>query len=144
VVSVRPLHPARQDRSARPAVAIVFIRDPLDRDSGDVQLLRELFGFTNAEAGLALALRRGVSPGEYGRRQQISQNTVYTNLRRIKEKTGCRRLHELIGRLNEVRMLLRRGWRDSAPSKPAPTATKTGKPCVSPKRPTRAATSCLI
>jgi DNA-binding CsgD family transcriptional regulator len=109
VVSVRSLQPARQDRTLRPAVAIVFIRDPVDHDSGDVQLLRELFGFTNAEAGLAVALRRGTSPDEYGRSQQVSQNTVYTHLRRIKEKTGCRRLPELIGRLNEVRILLRRG-----------------------------------
>jgi DNA-binding CsgD family transcriptional regulator/PAS domain-containing protein len=108
VVSVRPIKPSRQDNISRPAVAIVFIRDPLDQDSSDISLLRELFGFTNAEASLALALRRGVSPGDYGRSQRVSLNTVYTHLRRIKEKTGCRRLPELVGRLNEVRMLLRR------------------------------------
>jgi DNA-binding CsgD family transcriptional regulator len=71
-------------------------------------LLRELFGLTNAEADVALALRQGISLGDYGRAQGVSQNTVYTHLRRIREKTGCHRLPELIGKLNDVRTLLRR------------------------------------
>jgi DNA-binding CsgD family transcriptional regulator/GAF domain-containing protein len=108
VLSVRPLKPSRHERSSRSAVAIVFIRNPPDHGNDDIALLREMFEFTNAEAGLALALRQGVSLGDYARSNEVSQNTVYTHLRRIREKTGCHSLPELIGRLNEARMLLRR------------------------------------
>jgi DNA-binding CsgD family transcriptional regulator len=33
----------------------------------------------------------------------LSLNTVYWHLRRIKEKTGCSRLPQLISKLNELR-----------------------------------------
>ncbi len=108
VLSVRPLKASRHERASQGAVAIVFVRNPPDHGIEDLQLLREVFGFTNAEASLALALRQGASPAEYARTHAISQNTVYTHLRRIREKTGCHRLHELIGKLNDVKMPLRR------------------------------------
>jgi DNA-binding CsgD family transcriptional regulator/PAS domain-containing protein len=108
VLSVRPLKPPHE-RGIRPAVAIVFVRNPPERGTEDIHLLRELFQFTNAEANLALALRQGVSLATYARKHAVSQNTVYTHLRRIREKTGCHRLPELIGKLNDVRMLLRHG-----------------------------------
>jgi DNA-binding CsgD family transcriptional regulator len=108
VLSVRPLRTTQQqERDARPAVAIVFVRNP-HRRAEDVHLLRELFQFTKAEANLALALRQGISLAAYARTHAVSQNTVYTHLRRIREKTGCRRLPELIARLNDVSMPLRR------------------------------------
>jgi DNA-binding CsgD family transcriptional regulator len=109
MVSVRPLKESRSGPSSRSAVAIVLVRNPSGDGSENVRLLREVFGLTNAEAGLALALRQGISLVEYARVHGISQNTVYTHLRRIREKTGCHRLPELIGKLNEARMLLRRG-----------------------------------
>jgi DNA-binding CsgD family transcriptional regulator/PAS domain-containing protein len=115
VFSVRPLL-SRNQRASRPAVAIVYIRNPSNQGSDDVALLRELFGLTNAEAGVALALRQGISLGDYGRSQGVSQNTVYTHLRRIREKTGCHRLPELIGKLNDVRTLLRRSYANGAAS----------------------------
>ena len=87
----------------------MFVRNPPERGTEDIHLLRELFQFTNAEANLALALRQGVSLSTYARKHAVSQNTVYTHLRRIREKTGCHRLPELIGKLNDVRMLLRCG-----------------------------------
>jgi DNA-binding CsgD family transcriptional regulator/PAS domain-containing protein len=109
VISVRPLKGSRSGPSSRSAVAIVLVRNPSGDGSENVRLLREVFGLTNAEAGLALALRQGISLVEYARLHGISQNTVYTHLRRVREKTGCHRLPELIGKLNEARMLLRRG-----------------------------------
>jgi DNA-binding CsgD family transcriptional regulator len=108
VLSVRPLMTSRHERASRSAVAIVFIRNPPGHGIDDIGLLREVFGFTNAEASVALALRQGISLGEYARTQGVSQNTVYTHARRIKEKTGCHRMPELIGKLNEVKTLLRR------------------------------------
>jgi DNA-binding CsgD family transcriptional regulator len=99
---------SRGEGPPRSAVAIVFVRNPPDQGNDDLHLLREVFGLTNAEAGLALALRQGISLGDYARSNGVSQNTVYTHLRRVREKTGCHRLPELIGKLNEVRTLLRR------------------------------------
>ena len=74
---------------------------PAHRSSADA------FGLTRAEADLALALQAGGSPTGYARERTLSLNTVYTHLRRLKEKTGATRLSELIGRLNELRLPLR-------------------------------------
>jgi DNA-binding CsgD family transcriptional regulator len=108
VVSVRPLMDNEHKHLAgSDAVAIVFIRDPLSRNIAAVCLLREVFGLTDAEAGLAQALQSGVPPGAYAQDRAISLNTVYTHLRRIKEKTGCNRMAELIAKLNDLQVPLR-------------------------------------
>lgn len=105
LVSVRPLARSAQDGPA--ARAIVFIRDALMRGGASGRMLRELFGFTAAEANLALALQSGLSLDAYARAQMVSLNTVYTHLRRIREKTGCRSVAELIRKLDEFRIPLR-------------------------------------
>jgi len=35
-------------------------------------------------------------------RHALSLNTIYAHLRRIKDKTGCRKVPELIRRLNDL------------------------------------------
>ena len=70
--------------------------------------MRDIFGFTEAEADLAFAMRAGASPTAYAREKAVSPNTAYTHLRRIKEKTGTRRMADLIHRLNEAHIGLRR------------------------------------
>lgn len=106
LLSVRPL--AQTERVAKAsAVAMVFIRDPSSRNTAALRMLREVFGLTEAEASLAQALQRGVVPGAYARDHAVSLNTIYTHLRRIKEKTGCRRMAELIRRLNDLQVPLR-------------------------------------
>ncbi len=44
---------------------------------------------------------------DYARTGGLSLNTVYTHLRRLREKTGCSRMPELIRRLNDLQMPLR-------------------------------------
>jgi DNA-binding CsgD family transcriptional regulator len=90
------------------AAAIVFVRDPLARNPAATDTLRELFGLTEAEAVLAQALQSGMTLFAYARRRALSLNTVYTHLRRLREKTGCSRMPELIHKLNELRVPLRR------------------------------------
>lgn len=107
IVSVRPLVEAARERKGTNADLIVFVRDPLARNAATLRLLCELFGFTPAEAALAHALQRGVSPATYARESGLSPNTVYTHLRLIKEKTGCHRMAELIRKLNDVHVPLR-------------------------------------
>jgi len=105
LVSVRPIPRNRRDsRPEMAADAIVFIRDPTSRNTAAIRLLREVFGLTDAEASLAQALQSGISPGDYAAARAVSLNTVYTHLRRIKEKTGCNRMAELIHKLNDLQV----------------------------------------
>lgn len=108
IVAVRPLiDKTRNDKIDPRAVAIVFVRDPLSGSGTAVRLLRETFGFTEAEASLAQALQGGLSLADYASAGTISLNTAYTHLRHIKEKTGCRRMNALIRKLNDVSVRLR-------------------------------------
>ena len=107
LVSVRPLAGERHGAVEASADVIVFVRDPLMENAAAARVFREAFGLTRAEAGLAQALQAGVSMTEYARSRQVSITTVYTHMRSIKEKTGCRRMAELIRRLNSVHVPLR-------------------------------------
>jgi DNA-binding CsgD family transcriptional regulator len=106
LVSIRPLVRAPREGDIH-ATAIVFVHDPLQRVAGMIHLLREVFGLTEAEASVADALHAGTPLGDYARERKVSVNTVYTHLRRIKEKTGCTRMAELIRKFNDLRLPLR-------------------------------------
>lgn len=106
LVSLRPLVPLHRRTHSR-AVAILFVRDPASRRTAAIRLLRTTFGFTEAEASLAQALQAGRSSSDYASDRAISLNTAYTHLRRVKEKTGCRRITELIRKLNDLHVPLR-------------------------------------
>jgi DNA-binding CsgD family transcriptional regulator len=106
-VSVRPLIDGERPSRPSQAVAIVLVRDPLGHDAATVGVLRDLFGFTQAEAALARALQSGITLRDYAGDRALSLNTVYTHLRRLREKTGCTRMAELIHKLNELRLPLR-------------------------------------
>ena len=103
VLTLRPLFPEEALDGPDGAVAVVFVHDPTRgaRAQANAAALAAAWGLTAAEAELAAALRRGDPPSEYARRRGVSVNTVYTHLRRLKEKTGAHRLPELIRRLNE-------------------------------------------
>ena len=110
LVSVRPL--ARLGRNVRHderAAAILFVRDPLQRGDRRAHILREVFGFTAAEADLAEALQAGIAIDDYGRSRRLSRNTVYTHLRHAREKTGARSTTELLRKLNDTNNSLRGG-----------------------------------
>jgi DNA-binding CsgD family transcriptional regulator/PAS domain-containing protein len=106
LIAVRPLMD-RNGRAAEEAAAIVFVHDPLGRNAAAMRLLRDVFGFTESEANLAQALQKGIPPGDYARSRAVSLNTVYTHLRRIKEKTGSKRMAEVIRRLNDLQVAVR-------------------------------------
>jgi DNA-binding CsgD family transcriptional regulator/GAF domain-containing protein len=107
VVSLRPLLAARS-RQRNNAVAIMFVRDPLGRNPAAARMLRELYRLTAAEANLALAIQAGQSLPEYARQTGVSLNTIYTHLRRIKDKTGCQRMAALNRLLRDLQVPLRR------------------------------------
>ncbi|MBX9776948.1 MAG: hypothetical protein K2Y71_21425 [Xanthobacteraceae bacterium] len=107
LIAVRPLMDNDGLSGCDRAVAIVFVRDPLGHCGAATRLLRDLYGLTESEASLAQALQSGVSFGDYARTRAISLNTVYTHLRRIKEKTACKRMAELIHKLNAIQVPVR-------------------------------------
>ncbi len=110
LVSVRRLFGGQKHKLQHPdAAAVVFVHDPLRRNGASARMLQDVFAFTEAEAAIALALQGGSSLVDYARQRGLSRNTVYWHLRRIKEKTGCTRLPELILRLNEVQVAVRNG-----------------------------------
>lgn len=103
----------RPDRAAGPEPggrhrAVVFLRDPSRRDDGEPLDLRPMLELTPAEARLAEALLQGQFPVDYARQKGLSVNTIYTHLRRLKEKTGARRLAELIRLLDNLAPRVRR------------------------------------
>ncbi len=107
-VSVRPLLRGKSRTSEHPeAVAMVLVHDPLDRNLAAGQMLRELFGLTRAEAHLVCALGTGMTAGAYARNRRVSITTVYTHLRRTREKTGWKSVAELTRRFNELNTTLR-------------------------------------
>jgi DNA-binding CsgD family transcriptional regulator/PAS domain-containing protein len=107
LVSVRPLLGGAARKQPSAAAAIVFARDPHTPGVSATATLRDLFGLTEAEAGLAQALQSGVALSDYASSRALSLNTVYTHLRRLREKTGSNRMAELIHKLNELRPPLR-------------------------------------
>jgi DNA-binding CsgD family transcriptional regulator len=107
LIAVRPLMDKSNRSAGGSAVAIVFVHDPLRRNAAAMRLLRDVFGLTESEASLAQALQDGTLLSDYSRMRAISLNTVYTHLRRIKEKTGCTRMAELIRKINDLQVAVR-------------------------------------
>jgi DNA-binding CsgD family transcriptional regulator len=107
LISVRPLASGGAGKH-RARAAIVFVQDPLRQKASAAPTLRDLFGLTQAEASLAVALQSGESVAGYAAAKGLSRNTVYTHLRRLKEKTGVKRQPDLIRKLNDVKLPLRR------------------------------------
>ena len=83
------------------------VRDPLSPDEPRTEILQELFKLTNAEAHLARALCNGVTTRAYAIERRVSLNTVYSHLKQIREKTGCRSVPELIHKFGEWNVPLR-------------------------------------
>lgn len=107
LVSVRAIFERPRHHAPLGGIAIVFIRDPQARGGVSTGALRQLFALTEAEAALAQALQSGVTLAVYARQRSLSLNTVYTHLRRLREKTGCSRMPELIRKLNDLQVPLR-------------------------------------
>jgi DNA-binding CsgD family transcriptional regulator len=108
IVSMRPLVRGRNRATQHTqADVMLLIRDPLWRSSATNQILQELFSLTNAEAHLTQALCTGLTTGAYAAERGVSLNTVYSHLKRIREKTGCKSIPELIRKYGECNIPLR-------------------------------------
>jgi len=106
-VSVRPLSRAGNETAHPNAVAMLLVHDPLQRTLSAGRMLQELYGLTNAEAQLVEALSTGMTAVAYARNRCVSITTVYTHLRRTREKTGWKSVAELTRRVHELNVALR-------------------------------------
>ncbi|MEM7608679.1 MAG: helix-turn-helix transcriptional regulator [Myxococcota bacterium] len=85
------------------AVGMVLVLDPSSRGA-PTHVLENLYGLTPAEARVASALCRGLSPGEYAEAHGLEISTVRTHVLRIRSKTRT----SSIGHLTSL--LLRELW----------------------------------
>lgn len=79
----------------RPSVA-VFVRDPESPLETPGDVVRQLFGFTPAEAALALLVANGLTLEEAAAKLDIRKNTARAHLRSIFSKTGVTRQTALV------------------------------------------------
>ena len=106
-MSVRPLLRADGETTHPEAAAMLLVHDPLQQNLAAGRMLRELYGLTNAEAQLVQALGTGMTAVAYAKSRNISVATVYTHLRRTREKTGWKSVAELTRRFYELNVALR-------------------------------------
>ncbi len=86
--------------------AALLVRDPEVRELPPPAMVREVFGLTPSEAGVAPALGADRTLKEIAAERRWTLNIVRTLVSRVLHKTGCRRQAELarvLGALCEVR-----------------------------------------
>lgn len=93
---VRALPQREWAESRRHPRAVVYLRDPELRAQGSIEVLRQLFELTRAEAALALLLADGLDLVEIGEHLGIRRNTVRAHLRAIFSKMGVTRQTEVM------------------------------------------------
>ena len=82
-----------------PIHAVIFIEDPSTAPPDLERRIRDLHGFTPAEARLAGRLVLGDSLAEIGEDLGVTQNTLRNQLKTLFSKTDTRRQAELVGLL---------------------------------------------
>ncbi len=98
LVSVRALPPVMSETVflAADPVAIIFVRDTEPQPFAMTEAMRQAFGLTQAEARFASALRQGIAPLDYADAEGLSHHTIYTYLRRLREKLGVQNAGALV------------------------------------------------
>jgi DNA-binding CsgD family transcriptional regulator len=94
-LALAPFRPRWSRLNGQPALALVFMRDP-SRIYIDPDQLRDLFGLTRAEAGIAIDLVRGMSLAEIAAAHGVGGETVRSHVKKILAKTGTRRQAEAV------------------------------------------------
>lgn len=93
---IRPVPASEWPEGQSTPTMAVFISDPEQQsDTSQVVIIR-LFGFTPAEAALAMQLARGLSLADASVQLNISQHTARAQLKAIFAKTGVTRQAELV------------------------------------------------
>jgi len=102
-VMVSPLN-AGSESSAfviarRRAAAGILLRDPERDFMMPAEMLSRLYGLTNGEARLAVAIAAGATVAEYADEARVTVHTARSTLKQVMAKTDTRRQAELVRRL---------------------------------------------
>jgi DNA-binding CsgD family transcriptional regulator len=93
------------DAGLRDAAALMFVLDPANRTGIPSAWLMDAYGFTQAEAKVALAVSSGLTMPETAKRLGSSPNTIKTHLRRAFAKSGTSRQSELAGLIASIGLI---------------------------------------
>jgi DNA-binding CsgD family transcriptional regulator len=100
-VLVAPFRPRRAGFGAPFPAALVFIRDPETETLG-IEVLRDLFGLTRAQAAVAARLAEGHSLEEIALALRITLHTARDHLKIVFLKTGTQRQPQLVSLLTRT------------------------------------------
>lgn len=101
-IQVEPFHNAASDANGedeRRQGAMLILRELGKVNIPSMQQLKSLYGFTQAEARLAIALCSGKTIHDCAEHLSVKIATVRTQLRALMEKTGSHRQAELLTKL---------------------------------------------
>lgn len=101
IVTAAPMRHADFAGGDRPCV-VIYLEDAAVKSHPTERLYFKLFGLSPAEARLACALAAGDEPRAVALRQNVSENTVRTQIRSLLHKTGTRRLNALVALLTRI------------------------------------------
>ncbi|UPG73910.1 LuxR C-terminal-related transcriptional regulator [Roseomonas gilardii subsp. gilardii] len=109
-ITVREVERHRQVLPASPRASVLLLLTDPARGAMPTpeicQQLREIYGLTTAEAGVAAWAAQGIGLPEVGQILGITVNTVRTHVRRVFHKTGVRSQAELARQVERLAPLL--------------------------------------
>lgn len=98
LVRAAPMARSAQDLLQQAKAALMIV-DPDERRAPQEPVLRQVFGFTNAEAEIAAALASGQDIDEIAQARGVRPATIRTQIKSIFAKTNTRRQAELVALL---------------------------------------------
>lgn len=93
---IRPVPENQWAEAEAVPAAVIFVSDPQAHAEAPLQVIKQLFGFTPAEASLAMLMANGMTLDEAADAMCVSRNTVRTHLRSVFAKTGVTRQPMLV------------------------------------------------
>jgi DNA-binding NarL/FixJ family response regulator len=95
--------PQLHDAILDPGPVVMLVVHGVDEAAAlPMDLLWRAFSLTEAEAGLAEALFRGTTLGDFAKERQVSKQTLRNQLVGVMRKTGTRRQAELVSLLTRL------------------------------------------
>lgn len=98
LIASRVGHPENGHGDGQPLVAL-YLFDPEEQIDLRVELLEDLYGLTQLESRISLAVCEGLSLAAVAERLHVSIHTVRSYMKEIFQKVGVHRQSELISRL---------------------------------------------
>ena len=95
-VVVTPIHHSRSSSHDDGSSAVVFVSEPDDAIDIQEPWLRQLYGFSRAEASVSVLFVQGKSPKQMADELHVSVHTARAHLKQLLSKTGSARQQELM------------------------------------------------